>query len=71
VVRASDIYGKDVASLKGKTKDRKLDLYNVDFVLFVVKPLIIRLILVQWIPTVDVSNLMKDAVKALCTKVEA
>lgn len=91
VVLATDIYGKDVASLKGKTKESKPKSYKtllvptmsqkeqtvyadvfhwrkVDFVLFIVKPL--RLVMVQWIPRVDVEN-MKRAVLTLCTKIES
>ena len=91
VVMATDIYGKDTASMKGKAKDRKPDTYkslvvpmmaqkeqtvyadvfhwrDVDFVLFIVKPL--RLVMVQWIPKID-SSTIKEAVLNLCTKVEA
>jgi hypothetical protein len=91
VILATDIYGSDVASLKGKTKDRKPNTYkqmlvptmaqkeqtvfadvfhwrNVNFVIFIVKPL--RLVLVQWLPKHDGPNI-KAAVLTLCNKVEA
>ena len=91
VVLATDIYGKDVASLKAKTKERKPEQFktlmvptmsqkeqtvyadifhwrNVDFVLFIVKPL--RLVLVQLLHKTDVPN-MRDAVLTLCNKVES